>query len=47
MIKHTAFGMKIGGLLAANGGGQFGKDMLQQTAIAQQHQSARGMRRPE
>ena len=45
MVKHAAFGMKIRRLLASDRRRDFRQHLVEQTALAQQIEAARGLRR--
>jgi hypothetical protein len=47
VLIDGAFGVVIGRLIADDGGENLGEDLLEQTAFAEQVQSARGVGRPE
>lgn len=47
VLIDGAFGMVIGRLIAGDGGENLGQDLLEQTAVAEQVQSARGVGRAE
>jgi len=47
VVEDRSFGMKIGGLIAGDGGGDFGEDLFEQAALAKEVEAAGGMRRTE
>ena len=47
VIEHRSFRMKIGGLVARDGGGDFGQDLFEQAALAKEVEATRGVRRAE
>jgi hypothetical protein len=47
VVEDRSFGMKIGGLIAGDGGGDFGEDLFEQAALAKEIEAAGGMRRTE
>ena len=47
VIVDGAFGVELGGLFAANGGGDFGEDVFQEAAFAEEVEAAGGIGRPK